>query len=52
MLIASKMLHSCFLPLKKPLVATFNEMRALTPRKYVVEQRLNVLKSSEKHELL
>ena len=30
----------------------FNEMRALTSRKYVVEQGMKVLKSSEKRKLL
>ena len=34
------------------LVATFNKTCALTSRKYVVEQSLGVLKSSEKYTLL
>ena len=37
-----------FLPLKGPLVATFSETRALTSRKYVAEQGMNV---NRKHEL-
>lgn len=34
------------------LVAIFSETCALIPRKYVVEQVMSVLKSSEKHKLL
>ena len=38
---------------KNELVALFNETCALTSRKYVVQQGLNVLKSSaENHKLL
>ena len=42
----------CFLPLKNPLLATFNETCAFTSRNNVVKQGLNVLKSSEKHKLI
>ena len=52
-IIASKMLiFEVFLHLKGPLVATFNESRAITPRKYTVEQGINISKVSQKHKLL
>ena len=40
-----------FLTSKNPLVALSNETCALTSRKHVVEQGLNVRKSSGKHKL-
>ena len=40
------------LPLKEPLVATFDEMRALTSRKYVVVQDMNIPKSTQKYKFL
>ena len=40
------------LPLKEPLVATFDEMRALTSRKYVVVQDMNISKSTQKYKFL
>ena len=49
-IIASKMLFWRFFISKKH--SMFNEMRALTSRKYVVEQGMKVLKSSEKRKLL
>ena len=51
-IIASKMLYLSFLSLKKTLVATFNETCTVISRKYVFEEGMNVLKSSEKHKLL
>ena len=41
-----------FLSLKKPLAVTFNEMCAITSRKYVLEQGTNVRKFSEKQNFL
>ena len=37
---------------KRTLVATFSKMRALTPRKYTVEEGIDLPKPSGKHELL
>ena len=52
-LIASRMLiFEVFLHLKGPLVATFNERCVITSRKYIPEQGINILKLSQKHELL
>ena len=39
------------LPEKEPLVATFDETRALTSRKSVVVQDMNIAKSSQKYKL-
>ena len=41
-----------FLPLRDALVASFNKRHAPTSRKYVDDQGMNILKSSEKHKLL
>ena len=38
-----------FLPLKEPLVATSSETRAITFKKYVVEQVMNVSKFIRNH---
>ena len=51
--VASKMLiFQVFLHLKGPLVATFNEECAITFRKYLAEQSINIPKVSQKHKLL
>ena len=41
-----------FLPLRDALVASFNKRHAPASRKYVDDQGMNILKSSEKHKLL
>ena len=41
-----------FLHLKGPLVANFNERCAITSRKYIAKQGINILKVSQKHKLL
>ena len=49
---ASKMLiFEVFLHLKEPLLATFNERSAITFKKYIAEQGINILKVSQKHKL-
>ena len=45
------LIFEVFLHLKEPLLATFNERSAITSKKYVAEQGINILKVSQKHKL-
>ena len=46
------LIFEVFLHLKGPLVATFNERCAITSKKYIAKQGMNILKVSQKHKLL